>query len=75
MPLVSVVIATYNRAGSIQRAIRNVQNQTFQEWELIVIDDGSSHHTPSLIQELREGHLSCTASLQKCICNMLPHSA
>lgn len=52
MPLVSVVIATYNRADAIQRAIRSVQNQTFQDWELIVVDDGSTDATVSLIKDM-----------------------
>jgi glycosyltransferase involved in cell wall biosynthesis len=49
MPKVSIILPTYNRADTIMRAIRSVQAQTFQDWELIVVDDGSTDDTASLI--------------------------
>ena len=52
MPLVSVVIPTYNRADTIQRAISSVQSQTLQDWECIVIDDGSTDHSAELIMRI-----------------------
>src|SRR5262245_49674035 len=51
MPLVSVVMPTYNRADTIQRAIKSVQAQTFADWELIVIDDGSTDDTAAFIDQ------------------------
>jgi glycosyltransferase involved in cell wall biosynthesis len=50
MPLVSVIMPTFNRADTIQRAIRSVQAQTFADWELIVVDDGSTDNTVALIE-------------------------
>lgn len=41
-PLISVVIPVYNRADLIQRTIATVAQQTYQNWELIVVDDHSS---------------------------------
>ena len=43
---------TYNRADTIERAIRSAQAQTFQDWELIVVDDGSTDNTSALIEGL-----------------------
>jgi glycosyltransferase involved in cell wall biosynthesis len=50
MSLVSVILPTYNRRETIQAAIASVQRQTFQDWELIVVDDGSTDDTASLIE-------------------------
>lgn len=49
-PRVSVVMPTYNRADTILRAIASVRAQTFQDWELLVTDDGSTDGTAALIQ-------------------------
>lgn len=52
MPQVSIIVPTYNRADTIQRAIKSVQAQTFADWELIVVDDGSTDDTASIIDGL-----------------------
>lgn len=49
MPKVSVVLATFNRAHLLDRAIHSVLNQTFQDFELIVVDDGSKDDTQSVV--------------------------
>ena len=41
-PLVSVIIPCYNRAAIVGQAIRSVQQQSFRDWELVIVDDGSS---------------------------------
>jgi len=50
MALVSVIMPTFNRADTINRAIRSVQAQTFTDLELIVVDDGSTDNTVALIE-------------------------
>lgn len=49
---VSVVMPAYNAELFIEDSIRSVIRQTFQEWELIVIDDGSCDDTSRIVSEL-----------------------
>jgi glycosyltransferase involved in cell wall biosynthesis len=49
MPKVSIILPTFNRADTIMRAIRSVLAQSFQDWELIVVDDGSTDNTMALL--------------------------
>ncbi|MEI6639480.1 MAG: glycosyltransferase family 2 protein [Chlorobium sp.] len=44
-PDISVILPTFNRANYLEKAIRSVISQTFSNWELIVVDDGSSDNS------------------------------
>jgi glycosyltransferase involved in cell wall biosynthesis len=48
-PLVSVIIPTYNRAGLVTEAVASVLGQTFRDFELLVVDDGSSDGTAAAL--------------------------
>ncbi|HZJ37014.1 MAG TPA: glycosyltransferase family 2 protein [Gillisia sp.] len=50
-PLVSVIMPTYNSAEFIGAAIQSVQNQTYLNWELFVIDDASTDATFALVED------------------------
>lgn len=50
-PLVSVVIPTYNRAQMLEQAIDSVLAQDYPNFELIVVDDGSSDHTSEILNK------------------------
>lgn len=50
-PKVTVLMATWNRAHMISRAIGSVRAQTFSDWELIIADDGSTDETPKIVRE------------------------
>lgn len=50
MPKVSIVLTTFNRCHLLKQAIESVFRQTFQDWELIIMDDGSTDETKQVIE-------------------------
>ena len=49
-PKVSVIVPTYNRADRLERALNSIVSQTYQDFELIVVDDGSTDKTSQLMK-------------------------
>jgi glycosyltransferase involved in cell wall biosynthesis len=56
-PKVSVVIPTYNRASLVGEAMRSVLAQTFPDFELIVVDDGSTDDTRSVVAGFKDSRI------------------
>ncbi|HEX6293280.1 MAG TPA: glycosyltransferase family A protein [Herpetosiphonaceae bacterium] len=48
-PRVSVLMPTYNQAAFIRRALASLLSQTFADWELVIVDDGSTDETQAVL--------------------------
>ena len=53
MPLVSVLLASYNHEKYVEAAVRSVMEQKGVDFELVVIDDGSTDHSPDILEKLQ----------------------
>lgn len=58
-PAVSIVMPVYNSAAYISHTLESICNQTFKNWELIIIDDGSDDSTPEIIAQLKDERIAC----------------
>jgi glycosyltransferase involved in cell wall biosynthesis len=56
-PVISVVIPTYERAHLVSEAIASVLRQTYSNFELLVVDDGSSDETPEVVSSFKDERL------------------
>src|SRR6266568_601549 len=50
-PVVSVILPVYNGENYLRFAVESVLNQTFQDFELIIVDDGSVDATAAIVRE------------------------
>ena len=57
MPRVSIIIPTYNQASLLREAIDSVVNQTFTDFELIIVDDGSADETEEVVHSMTDSRL------------------
>src|SRR5688572_6318319 len=57
-PFISVIIPCYNRASMIGKTIRSLQQQDYNDYEILVIDDGSTDNTEQVINEIADARTS-----------------
>jgi glycosyltransferase involved in cell wall biosynthesis len=68
MPYFSIIIPTYNRASIVKRAIDAVLQQSFHDFEVIVVDDGSTDDTQEILQSIIDSRISLVYQSNKGVC-------
>ena len=53
IPRFSIIVPLYNKAPYIRRALESITSQTFKDWECIIVDDGSTDESLSIVQEVK----------------------
>ncbi len=56
LPEISIILSTYNRAKYLNDCINSVLEQTFRNWELIIVDDGSQDETFTVVNSYLQGY-------------------
>lgn len=56
-PLVSIIMPSYNRAGFIVETINSIQRQTYENWELLIMDDGSDDGTAAIVRSINDSRI------------------
>src|SRR6187399_2292397 len=51
-PRVSIILPTFNRAAFLPKALAAITSQTYDNWELIIVDDGSSDASGEIVRDL-----------------------
>lgn len=61
-PVFSVAIATHNRAGILPRAVESILSQTFGDFEIIIVDNGSTDNTKMVIESMIDARIRYVAN-------------
>lgn len=65
-PHVSIVVAIHNGADTLTRALQSIADQTYSDWEVILVDDGSTDATGELLQRCISGPARCISGPDRC---------
>jgi len=66
MPKVSVIIPTHNRAEFLESSIASVLNQTYDDFEIIVVDDNSIDRTHEVVKNIKDGRIKYIRHNENC---------
>ncbi|WP_300464797.1 glycosyltransferase family 2 protein [Desulfobacula sp.] len=63
-PLISIGMSVYNCESTVKHTLCSVLNQTYDNWELLVFDDGSDDHTVAVVRQFRDKRIKVFADKQ-----------
>lgn len=69
MPQFSVIIPLYNKAPFIRQTLQSVLDQTFSDFEVIVINDGSTDHGEAIVRSISDPRITCIATANEGVSN------
>lgn len=55
---VDIIIPLYNKENTIERTLRSIQEQTYTNWTVIVVDDGSTDNSPDRVRQLQDSRIT-----------------
>ena len=55
--MISVVIPLYNKEASIKQALMSVLSQSYQEFEVVIVDDGSTDNSVAKVEEIQDSRI------------------
>jgi glycosyltransferase involved in cell wall biosynthesis len=58
-PIISILSSVYNERLYIEQTIRGVLNQTYENWEWIILDDGSTDGTGEILRGIKDERVRC----------------
>ena len=56
-PFFSIILPTYNQSDFLKKSINSILSQTFQNWELLIIDNNSTDNTDNVIQSFQDNRI------------------
>lgn len=62
MPVISVLLPIYNDSKTVAQSVRSILDQTFRDFELVVVDDGSSDNTPQIVDSFDDPRIRLIAN-------------
>lgn len=68
--VLSVIMSTYNRENMVLETIESVLNQTFRDFEFIIIDDNSTDNTSSIIKNIKDSRIKLIQNTHNCGCTI-----
>ncbi len=75
MPVVSIVMSTYNRENMVKEAIESILNQSFTDFEFIIVNDASEDNTEETIKSYSDNRILYLKNKQNCGCTFNYHTA